>query len=321
MVSRSCPLQSAEELLAHRGPVPEIGLDQSRLVVEAELRRHLVGELRLAVGRKPRELSLVPQHAEAARDRRVAVGAREPGLLQRFREPAIVAVETFERAVLQAAHRIADIVADAVGRIDQRLVPVGVEQRGERVARVVVGEIDLRVRPERIVLQEAVGAEQLVRIGDAEAMAQDRELAMRALFPLPAFERVPELARQRETCSRASETSRAWSRSRRRRCAASPRCAAPRRSRARAPSRPSPSRGSSAPRTPRRPARSRRTRRRTSRACRRGSPRYAKRYLFLCGRVWARGDYHPCRAGGRGGVRAKRSASSVCCPPPCGEGG
>ena len=63
----------------------------------------------------------------------------------------------------------------------------------------MVGEIDLRVRPERIVLQEAVGAEQLVRIGDAEAMAQDRELAVRALFPLPALERVPELARQRET--------------------------------------------------------------------------------------------------------------------------
>ncbi len=250
----------------------------------------------------------MPQHAEAARDRRVAVGAGEPGLLQRLGQPAVIAIETFERAIFEAAHRVADVVADAVRRIDQRLVPVGVEQRGERVARVMVGEIDLRVGPERIVLQEPVGAEQLVRIGDAEAVAQDRELAMRALFPLPAFERVPELARQLRNYSRASETSRAWSRSRRHRCAASPQRAAPRRSRARAPSRPSPSRGSSAPRTPRRPAHSRRTRRRTSRACLRGWPGYAKRYLFLCGRAGREAiTIHAARAEG---VRVRGAGSS-----------
>ncbi len=192
------PLADRQEFLAHRGPVAEIGLHQSRLGIEPKLRRHLARQLRLAVSRKPRELSLMAQHAEAARDRRVAIGAGEARLLQRPGQPAVVAVMALELAALQAAHRIADIVADAVGRINERVVPVGVEQRRERMRLVVIGEMDLRVRPERIVLQETVRAEQLVRVGDAEAMAQHRELAVGALAPAPALKRVVQLAPERE---------------------------------------------------------------------------------------------------------------------------
>ena len=83
-----------------------------------------------------------------------------------------------ELAVLERAHRIADIVADAVGRIDQRVVPVGVEQRGERVRLVMIGEMDLRVGAERVVAQEALGVENVRRVGGAETAREDRKVAI-----------------------------------------------------------------------------------------------------------------------------------------------
>ena len=192
-------LAEAEKLLAHRGPVAEIRLVQARLFIEAELRRHFGGELRLAVGGQAGELSLMAQHAKTARNRRVAVGTGEACFLQRLREPAVIAVVALERAIFQAAHRVADIVANAVRRVDQRLVPVGVEQRSERMRRMMIGEIDLRLGPERIVFQKAIGAEQPVRIRDAEAMREHREFAVGALAAAPAVECVMQLAPEWET--------------------------------------------------------------------------------------------------------------------------
>ncbi len=197
MVSRSWPWQRARNFCAHRGPVAEIRLDQAAVIVETELRRHLFGNLRLAIRGQARQLPLMPQHAEAARDRRVAIGARESRLLQRPGQPAVVAVIAIELAVLQPAHRIADIVADAVGRIDERIVPVGVEQRGERVRLVMIGEMDLRVRAERVVAQEPLGVEDLARIGVAGAAREDREIAVVAPGAARAFDRIAQLAPER----------------------------------------------------------------------------------------------------------------------------
>ena len=161
------PLADRQERLAHLLPVAEIRLDQP-LAGETELRRHVGREFWLPVGGEPCELALVAQHLESSGNGRVAVGAREPRLTDLAGQPAVVAKMAVEPAAAQRAHRIADIVADAVGRIDQRLVPIGVEQRRERVRLVVIGEMDLRVRPERAVAQKALAVEDASRVGGAE---------------------------------------------------------------------------------------------------------------------------------------------------------
>jgi hypothetical protein len=52
---------------------------------------------------------------------------------------------TIQPAALEATNRIADIVAYAVGRVDQRIIPIGMKQRRQRMRFVMVLEADFGV--------------------------------------------------------------------------------------------------------------------------------------------------------------------------------
>ena len=52
---------------------------------------------------------------------------------------------TIQPAALEAANRIADIVADAVRRVDQCIIPIGMKKGRERMRFVMVLEVDFGV--------------------------------------------------------------------------------------------------------------------------------------------------------------------------------
>ena len=191
------PLEDLHHGGAQRAEVLEIGLDES-LAPDAEVLRQLRRQPCLAARRDPGQLALVPERAEAARLGGVRIGECDAVPPRAVGQHHLAAIVAFELAVLQRADRIADIVAEPVRRIDQRLRPVGEEQRVERVRLVVVGEMEFHVRAERIFVAETVGAEQLRRIADAGAICDGEHVALRALAAVPAPRRVVEVAQQLE---------------------------------------------------------------------------------------------------------------------------
>jgi hypothetical protein len=112
-------------------------------------------------------------------------------------QPAVVAVVAGEPSVLERANRIADVVADAVGRIDQRLVPVGEEQRRQRMRRMVVGEEELRIGTKSVLREEQPGVEDRQCIGGAIALAVTPYLALLAFLAEPAADGVVDLLVER----------------------------------------------------------------------------------------------------------------------------
>jgi hypothetical protein len=91
-------------------------------------------------------------------------------------QPAIVTEVTMQAAVLQRADAVADVVADPVRRVEQGIVPVGVEQGRERMGLVMVGEFEDDIRPEPMIAEESVGAEHRFRVGGAAKLAMDQEI-------------------------------------------------------------------------------------------------------------------------------------------------
>ncbi len=138
--------------------VLEIRADHA-VVVDPEMTGDLPGQCRLAKGGEAGQLALVPKHREAAGLRGEAVdpgqaAATRPSLQQ----PAVVAEMTIETALLQRAHAVADIVADPVSGVDERIVPIGVEQRRQRVRLVVIDERQRGVGAESVMREERTGA-------------------------------------------------------------------------------------------------------------------------------------------------------------------
>src|ERR1700683_4376275 len=76
-----------------------------------------------------------------------------------YQQLAVVAVIAVELAARERANAVADVVADAVGRVDQCIIPVGIEQRRESVRLVMIGEVQRNSGAEAVVVEEVLGLE------------------------------------------------------------------------------------------------------------------------------------------------------------------
>jgi hypothetical protein len=112
--------------------VPEMRGDEP-VLVEPEMFVQVGRERRLAARREAGELALVPHHLKTAGDGGERVSIREAVADRRRQQPPVVAVVARQHAVPELSHAVADVVADAVRRVDERVVPLGKEQRRERV--------------------------------------------------------------------------------------------------------------------------------------------------------------------------------------------
>ena len=74
-------------------------------------------------------------------------------------QQSIVTERELEAMVPQRADRTADIVADSVGGVNQCVVPVGVEQRGECMRGVMIRKKYARLRPKAVRGKELGGPE------------------------------------------------------------------------------------------------------------------------------------------------------------------
>ena len=134
MFSRRVALAQGEDLLAHDAGALEVGLDQAA-GADAEMPREVIRQRRFAERGEAGELALVPPHAEAAGQGRKAVGGGEAVMAGApLGQQPVVAIGEVEAAVAKRADRIADVVANSIGRVDQRIVPIGVEQRSSACA-------------------------------------------------------------------------------------------------------------------------------------------------------------------------------------------
>jgi len=83
----------------------------------------------------------VAPHAETGRGGGVTVCSGETVLWRAVHlQPFFAAEQAVEPPMLQYAHAVADVVAGAVGRIDQRLVPIGEEQSRQRMRFMMIDE-------------------------------------------------------------------------------------------------------------------------------------------------------------------------------------
>src|SRR5215469_3161447 len=110
--------------------------------------RQSVIEHRLSIGREPRELALMAVDAKAERLGREAIGKPEAVDALRLRQALVAAIEGLDLAVAEAADRVLHVVAAAIGRIEQRLRPVGMEERRQGMGAVMVEETEMGLRPE-----------------------------------------------------------------------------------------------------------------------------------------------------------------------------
>ena len=124
----------------------------------------------------------MPPHVKAASPRRVAIGGGKTVVGgARSGQQAVVAERDVEAILPQRADRVADVVANSVGGVDQRVVPVGVEERGERMRGVMIGEEYFGLRTEAVLGKEPVGAEKTRRIRCVVTGTDVREIALEPL--------------------------------------------------------------------------------------------------------------------------------------------
>ena len=94
------------------------------------------------MGGEAGELSFVAAAAEPASLGGETIGHGDAvAARMRDRQPAIVTIETFEATSLQQPDAVTHIVADAVTGVDERIVPIRAEQRGQTMRLMVVGKI------------------------------------------------------------------------------------------------------------------------------------------------------------------------------------
>src|SRR5205807_7119325 len=153
---------------------------------------------RLAARGKAGELPLVAPHAKARRHRGLAVDRRQAVLRRAlYREPFVAAEQTVEPTILERTDAVAHVVADAVRGVDERVVPFGIKQSGERMRLVMIDETKVHVRPKAVLGDEAVGAEQLLRFLPG-AGRQHGKVAAEPLAPGAAARGVIKVAQQRK---------------------------------------------------------------------------------------------------------------------------
>ena len=127
--------------IVHREVIAEIG-PYAAVTIDVESRGDAVGEGRLSERGQAGELALVPVRPEAKRAGRRRIGNAEAVDLIGNEQAFVAAIERFKLAVAEMAMAVVDRVAAAVRRHQQRVVPIGVEQRWQRVRLVMIVEID-----------------------------------------------------------------------------------------------------------------------------------------------------------------------------------
>ena len=113
-------------------------------------------------------------------------------------EPFFSAEMAFKHSFPQRSHTVAHIVADTVGRIDQSLVPVGVEQRRKTMRFVMIDKMQFRVRAEAVLSEKQFAAKQPMRVGNAGSLADRCQIPLKAPAPETIAQRVVDVAHQRE---------------------------------------------------------------------------------------------------------------------------
>src|SRR5262249_15316434 len=89
-------------------------------------------------------------------------------------QPPVIAVEASEAAGLERTNAVAYIVAYAIPRINERIVPIRVEQPGQAMRLMEACEIDWNSRPKRLIAAELCGLEQSQRVCCTAPLAQYR---------------------------------------------------------------------------------------------------------------------------------------------------
>lgn len=131
----------------HVVKIEEVGTNAAGLV-DKEPRRDFVGENRLTERCQAGELSFMTPWNEPERRGHRLIGVAEAVGRQRREQTLLAAVDRRQRAVGEMSMAVIDRVAAAIGGDKQRVVPVRVERRRQRVRLVMIIEIDLRIAAE-----------------------------------------------------------------------------------------------------------------------------------------------------------------------------
>src|SRR5262249_30369905 len=156
------------------------------------------GERGLAVGCYPGQLALVPQPPKPAGFGRKRISVREACTGYGWKEPAVVAIETLKLALLERTHAVADVVADAIGGVDQRVIPIREKQGGERVRLVMVDKAHRNVGAEPVVGQKPIRPEERQRVLNPEPATEGGDVALGALAAELALPGVVQFVDQRK---------------------------------------------------------------------------------------------------------------------------
>jgi hypothetical protein len=176
------------DAVAHLIPRLEFRGDQP-VLAERETIREFRRERGLAERRQPGQLALVPQPAKPARFGRERVSIREARTGHWRKEPAIITIEALELASLERAHAVADIVADTVRGVDQRVVPIREKQGRERMRLVMVDKAHRNIRAKAVFCQKTIRPKETQSVLDPEPATQVGDVALDAFtteLPLPS---------------------------------------------------------------------------------------------------------------------------------------
>lgn len=124
-------------MLPHREDVGEIHLDAA-VLGNREVALHFRQQGRLSISRQPGQLAFVPVRPKAQRVGYIAVGEREAARGMGATEPAVVAIEIGQLPVFEQVMAVENVVAIAIGRIEQGLFPIGEEQARQGMAEMMV---------------------------------------------------------------------------------------------------------------------------------------------------------------------------------------
>jgi len=171
VLARHAPGQADDEFL-HRLVACEVAVDQACLV-DAEMGGHGIEQHRLSIGGESGQLSFMAVADETQRRCCHAISFAQPIDAARLQQAVVAAVERLQPAAAEKPDRVLRVVARAVGRIEQRLRPIGMEEAGQRMGQMMIAERDIRVGPESIVRQKSRRIEQREGIPSAIAVAFD----------------------------------------------------------------------------------------------------------------------------------------------------
>ena len=121
----------------------------------------LIRQGRVSPGGEPRQFAFMTPFAKSGSLSGAAIGGGQ-AIARRSsdREPFFPAEMAFEHSFPQRSHTIAHVVADTVGRIDQSVIPVGVEQCRKTVGFVMIDKVQFCVRAEAVLSKKQFAAKQ-----------------------------------------------------------------------------------------------------------------------------------------------------------------